>query len=285
MKYFIASRNSNSFVEFLRSQKLSSSFLVDSPEDPRSCVLISIDSVNLFELFRPYRRKIYFSLEFSKARKFYWLICLYRFVFDCLFEWELNACGASRSFLPFFPSRVGLLHEVSGIVSTVNPLDFYSTQDFLSLKTRDLSVVVSNKSFLPWQFLRLELIDRLSRTISFDRFGRGFFPIDDKADALLNYRYHLACENCDAGPSEKLWDPLLCSCVVFYAGNISLVHPFLRRAIIPIPLKSSVLTARIISSELTTRRRFKSLDQQYWLSAKALINRLYSFDSFVERNI
>ena len=127
-------------------------------------MLISIDSVNLFELFRPYRRKIYFSLEFSKARKFYWLIYLYRFVFDCLFEWELNACGASRSFLPFFPSRVGLLHDVSGIVSTVNPLDFYSTQDFLSLKIRDLSVVVSNKSFLPWQFLRLELLDQLSST-------------------------------------------------------------------------------------------------------------------------
>lgn len=51
-------------------------------------------------------------------------------------------------------------------------------------------------------------------------FGHGVRPIDDKADALDDYRHHLAIEN-HISPhhwTEKLSDPLLAYCLPFYYG-------------------------------------------------------------------
>ena len=155
-----------------------------------------------------------------------------------LFDICLSEASALDQFLPCFPPRVGLTHESSHVIE-VKSLDYFIENTFLRDKNRDLSVIVSSKSVLPWQRLRLKLISDICSTLSVSRYGREFNPISDKSDGLLNYRYHIACENSPLGPSEKLWDPLLCSCVVFYAGDLRLVHPFLRKAIIPIPVNSS----------------------------------------------
>lgn len=51
-------------------------------------------------------------------------------------------------------------------------------------------------------------------------FGRGALPLDDKADALDPFRYHVAVEN-HVGPhhwTEKLADAFLGLCLPFYAG-------------------------------------------------------------------
>jgi len=51
-------------------------------------------------------------------------------------------------------------------------------------------------------------------------FGRGIRPIEDKADALDHYKYHLAIENF-SGPhhwTEKLADPFLGACMPVYYG-------------------------------------------------------------------
>ena len=85
-----------------------------------------------------------------------------------------------------------------------------------------ISVVTSNKAFTHYQRKRIAFIEELTRLIP-DRlviYGHGQRSIDDKKDALLPYRYHLAIENCD-GPdlwTEKLADPFLCGAFPFYAG-------------------------------------------------------------------
>lgn len=51
-------------------------------------------------------------------------------------------------------------------------------------------------------------------------FGRGEHPVDDKAEALAPFRYHLSVEN-HVGPhhiTEKLTDAFLARCLPFYAG-------------------------------------------------------------------
>lgn len=89
-------------------------------------------------------------------------------------------------------------------------------------KSEKISIVTSSKVFTPYHRKRLEFIEAL-QTIIPDRiemFGRGFRSVDDKADALLPYAYHLAVEN-GAGPdlwTEKLADPYLCWAFPFYAG-------------------------------------------------------------------
>jgi hypothetical protein len=51
-------------------------------------------------------------------------------------------------------------------------------------------------------------------------FGRGIRPVDDKADALDPFRYHLAIENFYGHHhwTEKLADPFLGACMPIYYG-------------------------------------------------------------------
>ena len=284
MKYFLSTSNPNVLVELLRNSSLSELFSANPPQDPSDYILISIDCLDVSQVFRSYKKKYFISLEYSLAQRFYYRIFFFNILFDSVFEWDLHVSPCSLSFIPFFPPRVGLMHESARPTRVVQSLEFYLS-DLTSYKTCDVSVVMSNKSSLPWQRLRVLLIDDLSSTLELTRFGRNYLSVADKGEALLPFRYHIACENCDAGPSEKLWDPLLCSCVVFYAGDLSLVHPFLRRAIIPIPIDSPPLALRIIQSELATSKRLSELDNAYWYNAKNILLQIYSFSGFVERRI
>lgn len=87
-----------------------------------------------------------------------------------------------------------------------------------------ISVIVSNKARTPLQAQRLRLVEYLSAKISdLEVFGVGHNPIGDKAAALAVSRYHLAVEN-SLHPgywTEKLADPILMGCAVFYGGHPS----------------------------------------------------------------
>lgn len=92
-----------------------------------------------------------------------------------------------------------------------------------------VSVIVSTKSRTPWQTARLRLVDYLSRHLdSLAVYGVGHAPVDDKATVLSQHRYHLAVENSQhAGYwTEKLADPILMGCAVFYGGHPSVVRSF-----------------------------------------------------------
>jgi len=64
-------------------------------------------------------------------------------------------------------------------------------------KTKNLSIVSSNLTWLPGHKRRYDfvmaLIDHFKDKI--DAFGRGFNPIPDKFDALIDYKYSIAIEN------------------------------------------------------------------------------------------
>ena len=85
-----------------------------------------------------------------------------------------------------------------------------------------ISIVTSNLSFLPYHKVRLNLVNHLKKTIP-DRiefYGWGHNKINDKKDALLPHKFHLALENNIQtwGCSEKLTDPLLCYSLPIYVG-------------------------------------------------------------------
>ena len=89
-------------------------------------------------------------------------------------------------------------------------------------KSNKISIVTSTKVFTEYHRKRLRFIETLAETIPehVALFGRGFKTVDDKADAILPYKYHLAIEN-GFGPdlwTEKLADPYLCGAFPFYAG-------------------------------------------------------------------
>lgn len=89
-------------------------------------------------------------------------------------------------------------------------------------KNRLISTVCSSKQQKhTLHNLRYQFTLRLKEAVpELDHYGHGVRRIDDKAEALDQYRYHLAIENhiCPEHWTEKLADPLLGFCLPLYCG-------------------------------------------------------------------
>lgn len=117
-------------------------------------------------------------------------------------------------------------------------------------KTRDLSMVFSPKTMRhTLHKQRNDFMRRLMEIVpEMDVFGRGARPLDDKAEALDAYRYHIAIENY-IGPhhwTEKLADAFLGLTLPFYCGCTNAADYFPPESFIPIDMKDPVGAARII---------------------------------------
>lgn len=117
-------------------------------------------------------------------------------------------------------------------------------------KTQAVSVVYSSKR--QWHTLhsqRFDFIEAMRKLLpEMAVFGRGATPMEDKADALSPFRYHLAVEN-HIGMhhiTEKLSDAFLGRCLPFYAGAPNAMDYFPPESFIPIDIKDPVATAEII---------------------------------------
>ncbi|MGJ8559545.1 MAG: glycosyltransferase family 10 domain-containing protein [Litorimonas sp.] len=69
-------------------------------------------------------------------------------------------------------------------------------------------------------------------------FGRGLRPVDDKAEAMASYRYHVAVENhVEPGHfTEKLTDCFVAGCLPFYFGDPAYSTVFPIDSVIPIDI-------------------------------------------------
>ncbi|MES2919238.1 MAG: glycosyltransferase family 10 [Pseudomonadota bacterium] len=89
-------------------------------------------------------------------------------------------------------------------------------------KTRMASMVGSGKAQRHTQhYRRFAFMSRVQALMpELDVFGRGYKPLQDKAEALDDYRYHICVENHMAPHhwTEKLSDSFLGRCLPFYAG-------------------------------------------------------------------
>jgi hypothetical protein len=86
-------------------------------------------------------------------------------------------------------------------------------------KTRNLSIISSEKRSLPGHKIRHQVIQK--HGASFDAIlGRGYREIGDKIEGLKDYRYSMAIENCRQNFyfSEKLIDCFLSGTVPIYWG-------------------------------------------------------------------
>ena len=97
-------------------------------------------------------------------------------------------------------------------------------------KTRNISVVTSSLCMMPGHLKRLNFIDMLKRRYGdkIDFFGRGIKFIDDKAEAINPYLFHICLENTAEKNywSEKLADPILGYAVPIYFGDKSIFDYF-----------------------------------------------------------
>jgi len=117
-------------------------------------------------------------------------------------------------------------------------------------KRHDLSMVFSPKRMRHtlhrkrFNFMQ----DLMRRLPEMHVYGRGARPLDDKAEALDTYRYHVAVENY-IGPhhwTEKLSDAFLGLTLPFYAGCTNAADYFPPESFIPIDVRDPAGAARII---------------------------------------
>lgn len=117
-------------------------------------------------------------------------------------------------------------------------------------KTHDISTVYSSKR--QWHTLhaqRFAFIAAMRAQLpELALFGRGATPMDDKAEALAPFRYHLAVENHIAPHhfTEKLSDAFLGRCLPFYAGAPNAADYFPDGSYIPVDIRDAEGAARII---------------------------------------
>jgi hypothetical protein len=97
-------------------------------------------------------------------------------------------------------------------------------------KTRVMSMVTSRKALTKGHRARLRFALKAARTFSgeLDLFGHGLRPISDKGEALWEYRYHIAVENCVFSDywTEKIADPFLAGTYPIYHGCPNIFHYF-----------------------------------------------------------
>jgi hypothetical protein len=96
-----------------------------------------------------------------------------------------------------------------------------------------LSWVTSDDAFLPGQRNRLAFLEKLRAEVTFDLFGRGFNPIEDKWDALAPYRYSIAFENtlADYYFTEKIMDCFVAETLPLYVGSAMIGNFFPAEAV------------------------------------------------------
>jgi hypothetical protein len=98
-------------------------------------------------------------------------------------------------------------------------------------KTKDLSIICSNKRLMKWHRRRLAFIEALKtlKGVHIDFYGKGLENLDDKWDGLAPYRFSIALENSIYPDywTEKIGDCFLAGTVPIYCGcpNISEYFP------------------------------------------------------------
>jgi hypothetical protein len=93
-------------------------------------------------------------------------------------------------------------------------------------KTKNISIICSQRNFVPDHYKRHELIRRWGDYI--DVLGSGYSPIDNITDGLKDYAFHIAMENQkeDYYFTEKLINPIMTGTIPIYWGMPSIGEYF-----------------------------------------------------------
>ena len=154
-------------------------------------------------------------------------------------------------------------------------------------KTRDLSMVWSGKKErYTWHRQRYEFMRRIREALpDLGLYGRGVRHLDDKAEALDAYRYHIAIEN-HVGLhhwTEKLSDPFLGFALPFYHGCPNAEDYFPEHSFIRIDIADFDQALATIVQAIENREYEKRLP--YIVEARRRVLEEYNFMAVVSRAI
>ena len=109
-------------------------------------------------------------------------------------------------------------------------------------KSKSISMMCSSKTMLPGHILRYSFYQLLRKNFQgqIDFYGAGIQLVDDKADILDKYRFHICIENSadDHYWTEKIADPILGFSVPIYYGAPNITDYFPQGSIILIDINN-----------------------------------------------
>ena len=107
------------------------------------------------------------------------------------------------------------------------------------VKDKVMSIITSQKNFMPDHQRRLNFINKLKKKYGnkIDFYGHGGRELNDKAEGINRYKFHLCFENSSSNTywTEKLMDPILGYSVPVYYGCKN-IETFFEKGIIKIDL-------------------------------------------------
>lgn len=131
-------------------------------------------------------------------------------------------------------------------------------------KSKIISVVSSDLNYLEGHIKRYAFVNKMMGHFKnrLDVYGRGINPIDDKYDALINYKYSIAIENSHLHGyfSDKIIDCLLTYTMPIYYGCTNILEYFPEEAMIKIDINNYIESIEIIEEAIRTNRFEKNFD-------------------------
>jgi len=179
----------------------------------------------------------------------------------------------SRKFLEQF-DYILTAHEIKGVNSSIyceqfyndwhfgfnksNNSHFYTFNEIKNLtkpnKTKNISIITSSLATTGNHLRRLNLINNLKKYFGdeIDYFGRGYNFIQDKKDALLDYRFHICIENTATKNlwTEKIADPFLSYTVPIYSGCTNITDYFDRESLYLLNIENNIESINVIKKIL-----------------------------------
>lgn len=121
-------------------------------------------------------------------------------------------------------------------------------------KLYNISMMCSSKTMMPGHVLRYKFYEMLSKELEgkIDFFGAGIKLVDDKADIILPYRFHICIENSTDEHywTEKIADAILGYSVPIYCGAPNIFDYFPKDSIVIIDINNSEDAVKIINKIL-----------------------------------
>lgn len=154
-------------------------------------------------------------------------------------------------------------------------------------KTKNISVITSSQAKLPLHLKRLDFIQKIKKVFGdeIDYYGHGFNPIDDKADALLPYRFHICIENeCTYDLwTEKFSDPLIAFSVPIYIGCINMENYFPKDSFFQLDINNIDESVALLSEILSNpSKHYNDKLEQLLYSRSLLIEKYNIYPTLVD---
>ena len=191
--------------------------------------------------------------------------------------------------IPFLPWMIN--YNINSSIFSKQGKNVQELRKFINIeKSKEISIICSNKKITDNHKMRYEFAKNLKSYFGsqLDWYGVGENPIDNKWEAIKDYKYHIVIENGQKNNliSEKLFDSYLGLSFPIYFGAPNAVRYFSKNSLATIDLnnfKDSVKTIENVINNNTYKNNIENLyeSRDFVLGKYNFLNRLANIIEYI----